>query len=121
MSRIEEQNKALVRLAAETHNSRDRDAFLACYADQLIVKSPSGEDLVVTPDEHWEAVLTWGRRFEGFAEEIQQKVTSYASDRCTRGSIANLGWASNQPTSQWSGRHGRCCGFRTVSSSRSGC
>jgi ketosteroid isomerase-like protein len=74
MSRIE-RNKALVRRAAETHNDRDRDGFLACYSDELLVHVGEGLDpLVVTPDQHWAAVLSWADRFEGFSEEIQEMI-----------------------------------------------
>jgi ketosteroid isomerase-like protein len=74
MSRIDE-NKAVVRRAAETHNDRDRDGFLACYSDQLLVHVGEGtEPLVVTPDQHWAAVLSWADRFEGFSEAIQEMI-----------------------------------------------
>lgn len=75
MSRVEERNKTLVQRAAQTHNARDRDGFLECYADELIVLDADGEgSLVVTPEEHWQAVLAWEERFEGFAEEIRDMV-----------------------------------------------
>ena len=64
-------NRKLVRIAAETHNARDRDRFLACHGPELMVHWGDRE-LIVTPDEHWDAVSSWGERFEGFAEEIQQ-------------------------------------------------
>jgi ketosteroid isomerase-like protein len=74
MSRLD-QNKALVQRAADTHNARDRSGFLACYADALTVRTGEGEeDLVVTPDEHWAAVLAWAERFDGFSEETRQMV-----------------------------------------------
>jgi len=67
-------NRHLVEIAAETHNARDRDAFLACYGEELRVRW-GDRDLIVTPDEHWNAVLSWAETFEGFAEKIQQTVT----------------------------------------------
>lgn len=68
-------NRRLVKIAAETHNARDREAFLACYGVELRVRW-GDRDLIVTPEEHWNAVLSWGETFEGFAEEIQQMLTA---------------------------------------------
>ena len=70
-----ERNKQVVRRAAETHNALDRDGFLANYTDAVLYhQGHDQEPIVVTPEEHWEAVLTWNRRFSGFAESIQQLV-----------------------------------------------
>jgi ketosteroid isomerase-like protein len=72
---MSDENKALVRRAAETHNARDRDGFLACYSEGLLVHPGDGSDpVVVTPEQHWAAVLAWAERFEGFSESIQQMV-----------------------------------------------
>lgn len=71
---MSEANIDLVRLAAETHNVRDREQFLACYGAELLVRWGERE-LAVSPDEHWSAVLAWAETFEGFAEEIQQIMT----------------------------------------------
>lgn len=73
MSRSDD-HRALVRRAAETHNARDRDRFLACYSEELTVLVDGGADLVVSPDQHWNAVLSWAERFDGFSEEIQQMI-----------------------------------------------
>jgi len=54
-------------MAAETHNARDRQAFLACYGEELRVRR-GDRDLIMTPEEHWNAVLSWGETFEGFSE-----------------------------------------------------
>ncbi|MDX1691484.1 MAG: ester cyclase [Acidimicrobiia bacterium] len=70
-----ERNKDVVRRAAETFNALDRDAFLANYASELVVHVGEGVDpVIVTPDQHWAAVLAWNERFEGFTESIQQMV-----------------------------------------------
>lgn len=55
-----EANRRLVEVAAETHNARDKDGFLACYGPAMTVHWGERE-LTVTPEEHWEAVL-WGRQ-----------------------------------------------------------
>ena len=67
-------SRRLVERAAQTHNARDRAAFLACYSDDLRVLW-GDRDLTVTPDQHWNAVLSWAATFEGFNEEIQQVIT----------------------------------------------
>lgn len=69
-----EAHRALVRRAAETHNSRDREGFLACYSNPISVVW-GDRALSVTHDEHWDAVLHWAEVFEGFSEEIQQMIT----------------------------------------------
>jgi hypothetical protein len=67
-------NRRLVETAAATHNARDREGFLACYGSEMRVLWGDRE-LVVTPDEHWNAVLAWAETFDGFAETIQQIMT----------------------------------------------
>lgn len=67
-------HRALVRRAAETHNSRDREGFLACYSNPMRVVW-GDRTLSVTHDQHWEAVLQWAATFEGFSEAIQQMIT----------------------------------------------
>ena len=67
-------NRRLVQLAAETHNAREKDRFLACYGPEMRVLWGDRE-LTVTPEEHWEAVLSWAETFRGFAEIIQQIMT----------------------------------------------
>jgi predicted ester cyclase len=67
-------NRALVQRAADTHNARDRDAFLACYANPMTYVS-GDHRASVTGDQHWRAVLSWASTFDGFTEEIQQMVT----------------------------------------------
>ena len=69
-----EANRRLVELAAAAHNALDRDRFLACYAPEMLVQWGDRE-VIVTPDDHWNAVLAWNEMFEGFAEEIQQIMT----------------------------------------------
>jgi predicted ester cyclase len=103
MSRLEE-NKALVQRAADTHNARDRDAFLACYSDALIVRMGDGEDdLVVSPDEHWRAVLAWGERFGGFAEDTRQMAAEddYVFLRTRYSGIHRGAWRGIEPTGEW--------------------
>ncbi len=70
---VDETHRSLVIRAAETHNARNREAFLACYSNPIRVIS-GGQKLSVTHDEHWEAVLSWAATFGGFSEEIQQMV-----------------------------------------------
>lgn len=74
MSGHADANRRLVEIAAETHNARDREAFLACYGERLRVLWGERE-LIVSPDEHWDAVLSWAETFDGFSEEIQQVLT----------------------------------------------
>lgn len=72
---MSEENKALIERAAESQNARDREKFLACYSDELIVWT--GDDdrhVTVGPDEHWERVMSWAERFDGFTGEVQQVI-----------------------------------------------
>jgi ketosteroid isomerase-like protein len=66
-------NEALVRRATEAHNALDRGGFLANYGEEMVVHIGHDEPpIVVTPDDHWAAVLAWNERFEGFHEDIQE-------------------------------------------------
>ena len=69
--RQEEQNKELVRRAVRAWNKRDREAFDACYVDELVVRTGEGPDdyFTVDHDQHWEAVQSWYESLDASATE----------------------------------------------------
>lgn len=95
------ENKTLVQRAADTWNARDRDGFLACYSDELLVRGSDGApDAVITPDEHWAAALTWFERFPDFTETTQEMLAEddkvLLRTRYT-GTLA-ISWRGAEPT-----------------------
>lgn len=64
-------NKETVRRAVGAWNARDRDAFDACYADQLVLRTGDGPDdfRLLSQDEHWGVSTTWFDRLDATATE----------------------------------------------------
>lgn len=60
-----------VRAAVAAWNARDREAFDACYADELVVRTGEGPDdfFTVDHDQHWEAASSWFERLDSTATE----------------------------------------------------
>lgn len=49
--------------------------MLSSYADQVLVRTPEGQDgVVVGPADHWEAIQTWNQAFPDLTEEVKEMV-----------------------------------------------
>lgn len=111
MGPVGDANEDLVQRAVDAWNAREREAFLACYADELIVWTGEDEHVVVGPDEHWAAALTWFERFPAFRETIQGMLAE-GDEVFLRTRYAGIhegsGAASSRPVGGSSGTPGRC-------------
>lgn len=69
----EEKNKAVIRQLMAAFNGRDREAFDACYADEIVVHSRAG-DHTYNHEEHWEQVQGLFKVFPDWHETVLRMV-----------------------------------------------
>lgn len=65
----EEENKAVVHQLMEAFNSRDREAFDACYAEEIVVHGRRG-DRTLDHDAHWAEVQSIFQTFPDRKEKL---------------------------------------------------
>ena len=69
MGAVEEQNKAVIHRLVEAFNNQDREAFVSCYANPLVINTQH-DSFTMTHDEHWESVVDTFKVFPDFRSEL---------------------------------------------------
>ncbi|MEE8376154.1 MAG: ester cyclase [Acidimicrobiia bacterium] len=69
MGAVEAQNKAVIYKLVEAFNNQDRETFVSCYANPIVINTQH-ETFTMTHDEHWESVEDTFKVFPDFRSEL---------------------------------------------------